>query len=341
MTQDMRDIILNQHEQITRSLIVNKDTKVKGKFDSIILSGMGGSGHPGDLLNALNITNRPLYVHRNYDLPLDYLRHMGLNKSLVIISSYSGNTEEALSSYQLAQKEDLSILVNSSGGTLVEWAKRDDVPVTYIDFPGMQPRHTLFASFSGIFAALNNSGLAEDISATLIQTAGHLKTIAPELEQPGQSLAQKIKGKVPVIISTDSLGFAAKNFKIQMNENAKYPAFWNTFPELNHNELVGFSKLAATKNPNRFLALILKNDTDHPRNQVRMDVTAKLYQAWGVQVEQFTVPGDTLLTKTFTAIILGLWTTYHLALAYGIDPVPVEGVESFKQALKDVSGEIK
>jgi len=333
----MRNIILTQHEQIAHSLAINKAIKVKGRFDSIILAGMGGSGHPGDLLNALNITNRPLYVHRNYDLPLDYLRHMGLRKPLVIVSSYSGNTEEALSSYQRAQKEGLSVLVNSSGGTLVDWAKRDGSPVIHIDFPGMQPRHTLFASFSGIFVALCNSGLAEDISTNLTKTANQIKTIAPELEQPGKTLAQKIKGKIPVIISSDSLGFAAKNFKIQTNENAKYPAFWNTFPELNHNELVGFSKLADTKNPNRFLALMLRNDSDHPRNQVRMDVTAKLYQEWDVQVEQFTVPGDSLLTKLFTAIILGLWTTYYLALAYDIDPIPVTGVESFKDKLKQFS----
>lgn len=336
----MREVILKQSEQIIHSLAVNQDVKVKGAFDSMILAGMGGSGHPGDLLNALNITNLPLYVHRNYDLPLDYLRHMGLKQPLVIISSYSGNTEEALSSYRVARQESLGILVNSSGGTLVDWAKRDGLPITHIDFPCMQPRHTLFASFSGIFAALRNSGLAEDITADLTQTAAQIKKITPDLEQPGKTLAQKIKGRIPVFISTDSLGFAAKNFKIQTNENAKYPAFWNTFPELNHNELVGFSKLAATKNPNQFIALILRDDHDHPRNQVRMDVTTKLYEQWGVPVEQFTVPGTSLLEKIFAAITFGLWTTYYLALAYGIDPVPVEGVESFKGELKQVSGDL-
>jgi glucose/mannose-6-phosphate isomerase len=336
----MREVILKQSDQITHSLTINQDVKVEGNFDSIILAGMGGSGHPGDLLNALNITNRPLYVHRNYDLPLDYLRHIGLKQPLVIISSYSGNTEEALSSYHSAQSAHLGILVNSSGGSLVDWAKRDKLPITHIDYPGMQPRHTLLASFSGIFTALRNSGLAEDITANLTEAAAQLEKITPELEQPGKTIAQKIKGRIPVIISTDSLGFAAKNFKIQTNENAKYPAFWNTFPELNHNELVGFSKLTAAKNPNQFIALMLRNEQDHPRNQVRMDVTAQLYEEWGVPVQQFTVPGASLLEKIFAAITLGLWTTYYLALAYGIDPIPVEGVESFKGALKQVSGDL-
>lgn len=338
MTQDMRDIILNQHQQIIHSLAVNKNVKVAGTFDSMVLAGMGGSGHPGDLLNALGIANRPLYVHRNYDLPLGYLRHMGLKQPLVIISSYSGNTEEALSSYKHARQESLSILVNSSGGTLVDWAKRDGLPVARIDFSGMQPRHTLFASFSGIFAALRNSQLVEDVSVVLRQAAAALQVSAPILEQPGKKLAHKIKGKIPVIVATDSLGFAAKNFKIQTNENAKYPAFWNTFPELNHNELVGFSMLKDANNPNKFLVLILRHDQDHPRNQARLDVTAKLYKKWGVAVEQFTVPGSSLLEKTFNAIVFGLWTTYYLALSYNIDPVPVAGVELFKKELKRVSG---
>src|SRR3989344_6121808 len=99
MSNDMRDVILNQSGQITHSLEVNRKIKLKKKFDSLILAGLGGSGHSGDLLNALGITKVPLYVHRNYDLPLDYLKHLGLTKPLVIVSSYSGNTEEAISAY--------------------------------------------------------------------------------------------------------------------------------------------------------------------------------------------------------------------------------------------------
>ena len=84
---------------------------------------------------------------------------------------------------------------------------------------------------------------------------------------------------------------------------------------------------------------MLRDEADHPRNKARMDVTRDLYQAWGADVAEVTVQGDSLLEKLFTAITLGLWTTYHLALSYNIDPIPVKGVEDFKVKLKEVAGD--
>jgi glucose/mannose-6-phosphate isomerase len=335
---DMRDVILSAPEQIPHSLAVNKDVRVEGTFDSIILAGMGGSGHPGDLINALGLSTVPLYVHRNYDLPLEYLAHIGLSKPLVIASSYSGNTEEALSAYEAAKGSGHPVLASASGGTLEELSQRDGTPLAKIDYPEMQPRHTLFAAFVGITTALKNSGLAEDISDELAQVTAVLKNITPTLEDPAKKLAQKIGGRVPVFCSSDNLGFATKNFKIQTNENAKYPAFWSMLPELNHNELVGFSKLAETNNPNRFFVLMIRDPADHPRNRARMDVTTDLYRQWGVPVEEFVAEGQSLLEKLFTTVTFGLWTTYFLALEHNIDPVPVEGVENFKAKLKEGGG---
>lgn len=336
----MKDIILNQHEQITRSLEVNKDVKIEGDFDSIILAGLGGSGHPGDLLNALGICHVPLHVHRDYDLPLESLAKAGFKKPLVICSSYSGNTEETLTAYTAAQNKNVPVIVSSSGGTLQQSAERDHVPFIKIDFPSMQPRHTLFAAFTGIYTALRNSGLVDNIDAHLHAAATMLQEKTAALEIPSQELVEKIKGKTPVFISSESLGFAAKNFKIQTNENAKYPAFWNTFPELNHNEMVGFSKLKDTNNPNQFIAILFHDVTDHPRTVTRMAVTASLYKEWGVEVIEFTAEGASKLEKLFYTITLGLWTTYHLALAYNLDPVPVDAVENFKAKLKEVAGSV-
>lgn len=340
MSNDMKNVILESPSQLTHSLDVNKNVKIEGQFDSIVLAGMGGSGHPGDLLNALSITNVPLYVHRNYDLPTAYLSHLGLTKPLIVASSYSGNTEEALSAYAAAKASNVLLMVSSAGGKLAELAQQDGVPFCTIDYADMQPRHTLFAAFAGIYTALKNSGLAENIDEDIRRVARMLAEKIPALEDPGKALAQKIKNKVPVYTATDTLGFAAKNFKIQTNENAKYPAFWNTFPELNHNELLGFSKLREVNHPNQFFVLILRDSTDHPRNQARIDATTDLYRQWGVAVEHFTVEGSTLFEKLCHAISLGLWTTYHLALLCNVDPIPVDGVENFKQKLKQIAGEI-
>lgn len=326
----MREIILNQPQQITHSLKVNHNVKVDGSFDSIILAGLGGSGHPGDLLNTLELTTIPLTVHRNYGLPRIYG-----NEPLVIISSYSGNTEEALTAYQAAQENGYAILVNTSGGTLAQWSKRDHNPLSLIDFPGMQPRHTLFASFCGVYMALKNSELVPDIVSELERTAAALTTTIPTLESAGQDLANKLHGTTPVFAASEQLAFAAKNFKIQTNENSKTPAFWNEFPELNHNEMIGFQHPQG-----KFHVVMLRDSDDHPRVKARMDVTADLYQSWGVRVSQITITGQTPLEKIFNAIILGLWTTSYLAKSYTIDPVPVDGVENFKKKLATIAGEI-
>ena len=245
---DMKDVILNQHEQITHSLEVNAKVGVGAPVDvdSIILTGMGGSGHPGDLLNALALPTAPLFVHRNYDLPLAYLRGMELEKPLVVASSYSGNTEEALTGYAEARNKKLPLAVSAAGGRLQELAEADGVPFAKIDYTGMQPRHTLFAAVVGVATMLKNMGVARDMTDDFTRVAGVLQKVTPSLEEPAKKLAEKLVKKIPVFTSSDTLGFAAKNFKIQMNENTKAPAFWNTFPELNHNEMVGFSGLKLT-----------------------------------------------------------------------------------------------
>lgn len=325
MYEEMRDVILKQGDQIRHSLDVNKEVAVQGDFDSIILAGMGGSGHPGDLLNALHLTTVPLTVHRSYSLP----RMFG-KKPLTIISSYSGNTEEALSAYEDTKKAGTPMLANTSGGKLLEWAQRDNVPISRIDYPGMQPRHTLFASFTGLAVALAHSNLAQDILEELKKAANMIDHEVVAIETPAQALATTLKGKTPVFYASDALGFAAKNMKIQTNENAKTAAFWNEVPEMNHNEMVGMTNPQAT-----FHAMFLRTATDHPQVKVRFDVTKHMYESWGVGVTQIDIQGTTLLDQISYAVVFGLWLTYHLALNYNTDPIPVQGVEDFKAKLKE------
>lgn len=330
----MRDIILKSPDQIRHSIEVNKNVRISGDFDSIILAGMGGSGHPGDLLNALGLTTVPLTVHRSYGLP-----HIHGKNPLVIASSYSGNTEESIMAYRAAKEKGYGLAVNTAGGKLAEYATQDSIPLIKIDYPGMQPRHTLHASFTGLATALANNQLAQDISSDLLRIADVLEQKIPALEDAGKELANKLKNNIPVFTSGSALAFAAKNFKIQANENAKTPAFWNEFPELNHNEMVGFSNPTSDYS-GKFHVVILRDNDDNPRIKARMDVTKELYESWDVAVSEFAVEGQTLAEKIFYAVSFGLWTTYYLALEYGTDPVPVAGVENFKQKLEDIAGKV-
>ncbi|HSX24498.1 MAG TPA: SIS domain-containing protein [Candidatus Andersenbacteria bacterium] len=323
----MREIILHQGDQIRHSIDTNKDVRVDNSFDSILLAGMGGSGHPGDLLNALNLTTVPLTVHRSYDLP-----HIFGKSPLTIVSSYSGNTEEALSAYEEAKKKNNPMLVNTSGGKLLDWAKQDNIPITFIDYAGMQPRHTLFASFTGLACALANSGLARDISSDLLKTAGLIDGIVTETEAPAKELADKLATKTPIFYASDKLAFGAKNTKIQTNENSKTAAFWNEFPEMNHNEMVGMTNPQAD-----FHAVFFASNTDHKQVKLRMQVTKDMYEAWGVPVTKVPVLGANQLEQLSYIVVFGLWLTYHLAINYNVDPIPVQGVEDFKKTLAELS----
>lgn len=327
MHEEMRDIILKQADQIRHSLEVNKNVSVQGEFDSIVLAGMGGSGHPGDLLNALHLTTVPLTVHRSYSLP-----HIFGKNPLTVISSYSGNTEEALSAYEDAKKAGKPMLVNTAGGKLLEWAKRDSVPFSLIDYVGMQPRHTLFASFTGLAVALANSNLAQDISKELLAVADMIDRVVANTESPAKQLADMLVKKTPVFYASDTLAFGAKNTKIQTNENSKTAAFWNEFPEMNHNEMVGMTNPQAA-----FHGVFFASKTDHKQVKLRMQVTKDMYEAWGVSTTEVPVEGASPLEQLSYIVVFGLWTTYHLALNYNVDPIPVQGVEDFKKKLAQLT----
>lgn len=327
-SQEMRAVIHAQPEQILTSLEVNKHIQLEAeKIDSMFLVGMGGSALPGDLLNALSVTKVPLNVRRSYGLP-----QFTSKSSMLIASSYSGTTEETLSAYEEARIKGIPIFGSASGNTLEEWCLRDNVPFSKIDFPGMQPRHTFLAAFSGIARVLESSNLISGVVNDLRRIAQVIKDRLGEYEKIGQEVAKRITQKTPVFYASQKLAFAALNMKIQTNENAKTPAFWNFFPELNHNEMIGFTKPQA-----KFHIVILKDKGDDPRIQMRMDITKEIYAKQGIETSVINVEGETLLEKIILQVVIGLWMSHYLAAIYEVDPIPVEAVEEFKQELKSRS----
>ena len=150
------------------------------------------------------------------------------------------------------------------------------------------------------------------------------------MENDARALCSKLVHKIPVIYSSSGNELIARLWKIQFNENAKVPAFYNSFPELNHNEMVGW-----TKSLGPFSFLFLQDENDSPEIKKRMQLTAKLLQEKNLSVEFIKINGLTPLEKLFRSLILGDWLSYHLALFYGIDPYPVEMVEEFKKLLNN------
>ena len=319
---NMRNVILNFPEQFSVGLKVAQNIKVEGKFNGILVCGMGGSAFAPDILKIWLKNHKidlPLHIHRNYGIPFQTDRN-----DLVVCSSYSGNTEETISAFKEALKYKLEIAVITSGGKLAELSKKNNIPLILIP-PGLQPRMAVGFQLAALVKLLANCGILKDCK----DISSLSKTLNPKnLEIKGKDLAKKIKGKIPVVYSSLELKAIARIWKIKFNENSKIPAFFNSFPELNHNELVGFT------NPANFHVIILEDFNDNPRNKKRMALTAKLLKQKGFPVDILEIKGKDILYKVFENLLLADWASYYLALELGFDPTPVKIIEEFKKQIK-------
>lgn len=325
--ENLRQIILDFPKQFEKGLEAADAIGIQGDFDSVVISGMGGSNLPGDLLRTyLEISGQDaleIVQNRTYGLP-----KKAKEKSLNFFVSYSGNTEETLTSLQEALEKNLPSIGFASGGKLEEICLSKHVP--FVKIPGgIQPRCATGYFFSAMTQVLLNSGLIQENPEKLKKSALEIEKISQEMEVAGKEMAQKFFRHTPIIYSSDKYRALAMIFKIKINENAKTPAFWNYFPELNHNEMVGF-----TLPQGNFHVLTLLDKEDHPQNIRRIKITAELYQAKNIETTVFEIKGAEIFSKIFSTLLLGDWTSYHLALLYGQDPTPVEMVEDLKKLLQ-------
>jgi len=323
--EKLRQIILQYPQQLEKGLEFSKKIAFKGKnYSNLIICGMGGSALPGDLLisyleNSNSATfNLPILISRSYSLP-----SLANKNSLIFICSYSGNTEETIACFEKALRLKADIVAFSSGGKIQEIAQKNNTPWvnTKINFPSFQPRYATTYVFSAMLGVLTNLGLSARIKKLP-------KIDSSLLESEGKKLAQKIAGKTPIIYASNKFKALAKNWKIKINENAKTPAFWNYFPELNHNEMVGF-----TLPQGKFFVINLLDDKDHPQIIKRIQITSALYQEKGIETEIINLLGSDFLEKMLWGLILGDWTSFYLALQYNQDPIPVQMVEDLKKRL--------
>ena len=331
---NLRQTILDTHTQIANGLKIAAEAqpeleelkeKLAGKIDALVVCGMGGSTMPGYLLQMLLDVPFPVITHADYDLP----KQLPANP-LFFISSFSGNTEETLSSFGMAKEKKLPMVLFANGGKLEELATEHKLPfLNYqIDAPGFQPRYALPTTFSVMAQTVSNLGLAADQSPALTQTAEFLKNLS-NLEEAGQKLVQEIKGRIPIFYTDNDLRYVAMINKIKINENAKYPAFWNFYPELNHNEFLSY--VNAPKD--QLVVITLKNPKAHPRNLKRIAITNEILAEKGIKLINLEIKGADLTQQIFYALCLGDWLSYYLALELGQDPAPVELVEKLKKQL--------
>lgn len=327
---NFRQFIIDTPSQFKVGMSLAKNAKVEGNFESLTVSGMGGSALPVNLLQAyINSKEaKPLdiFINRYYSLP----PQAKLPNSLNFISSYSGTTEEVISSLEEVHSLNLPFVGFSSGGNVEELSKKYGMPHVKlpIPYPNYQPRMGTGYFFGAMFQVLVNQGLVQDTSGDLISHAENFHDLMGRYEEKGKELSRKLKGKTPVVYASSPFALTAMVWKIKLNENAKTPAFYNFFPELNHNEMVGFTNPQA-----KFFIIMIRDKNDNPRNLKRYEVTAKLLADKGIESEIIEMDGDDVFSKMFLSITLADWTSYYLALEYGQDPTPVAMVEELKKIL--------
>ncbi|MDO8530036.1 MAG: bifunctional phosphoglucose/phosphomannose isomerase [bacterium] len=323
----MKQVIKDFPLQLEAGLELAKDLNLKGKFKNVVVCGLGGSALPADITVALE-PKLALSVHRDYDLPTSATK-----ESLIICISYSGNTEETLSAFAEALKQGFSIIGIASGGKIEALCQANGLP--FIKIPGgIQPRSALGYMLSTLIAILEKVDLIKNLSDKISNAVQILQEACPALEKEGQQLAKKLIGKIPVIYAAhaDESAAIARIWKIKFNENSKIPAFYNYLPELNHNEMVGYMQ-AQKVGGQHISVIILKDNSCNERIQKRINLTDSLIKKSGIECQIIELRGNILLDKIFLSLLLADWTSYYLALEYGVDPTPVEIVEEFKKLL--------
>lgn len=301
---------------------------------NIVLCGMGGSALSANILKNWLYDNLvvPFEVVRGYNLP-DYVNP----DSLVIISSYSGNTEETLACYREAMGQSARIVVLSAGGELAKLAKENGQNLLELPSPN-QPRLAVFASLKALACVFEDMRLVAttDLRGQLINSADYLDEIkfamSPDNDTNNKAMeiAEKVAGKMAVIYAGSSLGSAAYKWKINLNENGKQLAFYNTYPELNHNEFQGW--LFPADKP--LVSIQLESDLDDERMKKRIATTTQILSTHGFEPIVVKAEGQTFIDQLLGTILLGDYVSAYVGILNGVDPTSVELIEKLKKELK-------
>jgi glucose/mannose-6-phosphate isomerase len=302
---------------------------------SVLVCGMGGSGISGDFAAALAArSGRRVDVHKGYGLPGWAPSEKGL---LVVTLSYSGNTEETLAGVTAALAAGLPIAGVSAGGELAALASDHGFPLVTVP-GGLQPRAALGYMLSALLQVLGSAGVAPDPRDDLSEAASGWDALAGEggaAEGLAADLADALDGRIAVVYGSSGLtGPAAQRWKTQINENAKWPAWWNLFPELDHNEIVGWSGLADLSR-RRVGVVVLRDLDDHPQVAARVRLTREVTDADVAWVGEVWSQGSSALARMTSLVAVGDLVSLELASRAGVDPVPVDVIEGLKRGLAE------
>jgi glucose/mannose-6-phosphate isomerase len=334
----MLDAIAGLPEQIRLGYSAGRSTADLPHVDdvsAVVFCGMGGSGFAGEIVRAVfrDRLGVPFEVIRGPELPA----YVGRG-TLVMCCSYSGNTAETIACFEEALARGSRMVAVASGGELASRAARNRVALVPAP-PGLMPRAAVGHLAFGVLGVLEAAGLGlvpsldGDVREVISVLEGLARRLGPEApldENLAKLVATRMRGRLPVIWGAEGIGAAAAaRWKTQLNENAKTPAFWATLPELDHNEVVGWSEGAGEA------AFLVALRTSEQREVAeRFPPSIDIARSSGAEVQQVEAAGRTPLAQLFSLIMTGDFVSCYLALLRGFDPTPVEAIDSLKRALE-------
>jgi glucose/mannose-6-phosphate isomerase len=339
--QDMYRVLYDFPVQVCNAVdIANRVTvsKIKtARINNVIINGLGGSAIGGDLLRSYTASEIkvPIYINRNYTLPAFAKRD-----TLAIISSYSGNTEETVAAFKEALARKCQIVCITSGGTVEKIAKKNGCLLIKIP-GGLQPRCALGYSFFTLLILFTKlkfiSDKAEEINDVIINLEQALTEYTNVVFAENESLrmAAVLKDKLPIIYSSaDVLDIVNLRWRGQISENAKMLAYGNLFPEMNHNELVGWKLNEDILK--KTVVIFLEDENDNVRIKMRMKITEKVFKKYTSIILHLNSDCKTGLGRIFDLIYLGDWVSYYLAILNEVNPTPVDAISYLKKQLEKV-----
>lgn len=318
---------IRQGWELGRALALPKSYR---DVDHVVISGMGGSSLGGHVLttSCADRLSIPIELVNGYDLP----RHVG-RRTLVVLSSYSGTTEETISTAKQAAKKGARCVALTTGGELAKFAKTRRWPLMLLDTehnPSNQPRMGIGSqamALHGLLAALGRLTLGPRDVGRMAKAAN------ADVTDAAQTLAKRIGDRVVLLLAAEHLVGAAHVATNQLNENAKRMAMFFALPEFDHHFLEALSYPEKSKRD--FAAVLYQSDAYHAQNRKRVTLTAELLGKNGIEPIVVTLDGGSKLEETWRLIRLGASTSLELALAIGVNPEPVPNVEAFKRAMTE------
>jgi glucose/mannose-6-phosphate isomerase len=324
-------------QQCRGAWALTRDLKLPDEYlqvDKVLIAGMGGSAIGGDLAAAVVADRSPLpvWVHRDYDLPAFADR-----KTLVIASSYSGDTEETVSAFRAARDRGCPLVAIATGGKLAGLAAEWKAPLVSFGYRSM-PRAALGYLFVSLLGVLRPLGVTGDLEPDLEEALqvlekqwAELAPAVPQAQNQAKRLAVELAGRVPVVVGAGPLATVIRRWKTQFNENGKSWAYLEPLPEMNHNAVSGTHFPAEMAG--RVLVLFLEGTGLHPRLLLRLDLTRQVFEGMGIACRQVPIRGQSTLAQMLSAIQLGDTISCYLAALNRTDPTAIEDIVQLKKRM--------